>query len=62
MRDLLDRFGCVIQVGVGVGMFLALTRWTGLPWWGAAMAAIVGSYVGTWALMAVAGLLFDGRA
>ncbi|MES2643691.1 MAG: hypothetical protein V4850_29665 [Myxococcota bacterium] len=59
MRDLLDRLGCVIQLGVGVGAFALLVTCTALPLWASVGIAGVASFVGTWLLVAVVGGVLD---
>lgn len=51
MSTLLDRFGCLVQVGIGAGVGYTLRDV--LPWWGVALAAVGASYVGTWLLALV---------
>ena len=51
MSTLLDRFGCLVQVGIGAAVGYTLREV--LPWWGVALAAVGASYVGTWLLALV---------
>jgi hypothetical protein len=59
MRDLLDRLGCVIQLGVGVGAFALLVTSTALPLWASVGIGGAASFVGTWLLVAVVGGVLD---
>jgi hypothetical protein len=54
MRALFDRFGCLVQIGVGALLWFALDRV--LPGWAAVGVAGVLSYPATWLLaMALGG-------
>lgn len=59
LRDILDRLGCFLQVGIGIGTFVALGSWTPLPGWAAAIAAVAGSYFGVWVLVFVVSAALD---
>jgi hypothetical protein len=48
---LLDRFGWLVQVGIGAVVWYALAGM--FPWWAVALAAVGASYGGTWLLAVV---------